>query len=744
MGFASAFASGLVKGFNQNIIREQEARAKEEAKLDGYEAMIFKTAMEGGDDVNTSAINRISELVKGGRKQLEEQGGIDIFGRPGKRLKLDMLNTAGIVNNTNSTVLIGSVRMPVLKAYNEKTIRGTPSKRASVFFDSLDRLGPDGVNKLFKTKEDRLALSQFYKNNVSNFLRPLVIGQNDKIVQTLDADHVGVNAWMKKIVTEQKSKYQYAIEGLKGNGKYTEGEFILPFNKMEGVVTSFEKMNFNKKDISSLRSLAKLHNFDDAGEFVYTAAGEYDTPQKFMSGLKTTIKLYNMNAHDPKSIAEMRAIGAYFVEEKLDKDPVRMANILAPLVVNSDYKLLDGLRAAGFTQALDGSDFKSQFEKFSGVKLSDFDDNYKALTRSEGQLKQLMALTKGANLASGTVQAGIFKFFDNIFSPTGGIDQVKSLVGTGKDDANSSNIASRIQNTLEKIDQSTAEGKLQARITTLKFVLAADLARAEDSNGRLSDQDLARNMAKLGQGQSTIDNQIAAMREVMGDVQNKRLNLFNLNKIRNQADRRGYFTRKERTILAADKMGRNYIDEYNLSSTTRSVPPPVTATIEEVMNPEIFDPADSSLQGSGGESVHKSKDGTKYVLVRDGQIIEQIPAEDVEKAQQDGKISFITVGEADQKKVGNVSDIKGEYSPFGPDANPNVSQGNVGNNQSSNNNPPINKPNSVSPVTTIVSGSSIGINSRSDLPPKNADGTYTIGGAIYELADPAQLTFKKL
>ena len=102
------------------------------------------------------------------------------------------------------------------------------------------------------------------------------------------------------------------------------------------------------------------------------------------------------------------------------------------------------------------------------------------------------------------------------------------------------------------------------------------------------------------------------------------------------------------------------------------------------------------------------------------------------------------MGEADQKKVGNVSDIKGEYSPFGPDANPNVSQGNVGNNQSSNNNPPINKPNSVSPVTTIVSGSSIGINSRSDLPPKNADGTYTIGGAIYELADPAQLTFKKL
>ena len=62
MGFASAFASGLIRGFNQNILREQEARAKEEQKLDAYEAMIFKTAMEGGDDVNVDAINKISGI----------------------------------------------------------------------------------------------------------------------------------------------------------------------------------------------------------------------------------------------------------------------------------------------------------------------------------------------------------------------------------------------------------------------------------------------------------------------------------------------------------------------------------------------------------------------------------------------------------------------------------------------------------------------------------------------------------
>ena len=78
MGWASAFGAGLVKGFHQNILKEQQARAGEKAKLDGYEAMIFKTAMEGGDDVNTNAINKISEIVRSGRQDLENQGSIDI------------------------------------------------------------------------------------------------------------------------------------------------------------------------------------------------------------------------------------------------------------------------------------------------------------------------------------------------------------------------------------------------------------------------------------------------------------------------------------------------------------------------------------------------------------------------------------------------------------------------------------------------------------------------------------------
>jgi hypothetical protein len=738
MGFAGAFASGLVKGFHQNILNEQKARATEDAKLDSYEAMIFKTSMEGGENVNTSAINKISNLVKDGRKQLDSRGSIDIFGRPGKRLKLDMLNTAGIVNGTNSTYRIGSVNMPVDKDFYNTTIRADPAKRANVLFDSLNRLGPERVRELFKSKEDKLALAQVYKNNISNWLRPRVVGRNDTLVQMLGAENISINSWMKDIVGEQKNKYQFAVENLSRDGKYKQGDFILPFEKMDGVLTNFTTLGFNNKQLGSLKSLAKSHGFEDMGEFTYFAAGKYKTPETFMEGLTTTLELYDMNAQNPQTMEEMAKLGAYLTKKKLHNDPLKMANVLAPLINNTDHKLLDGLRKFGFNQALDTEDFNARFYKFTGTKLDDFNKNFKALNRSEGQVKELMRYTREAKLATGTMQSGIYKFFADIFTTTGAVDQVSNLVGVGKDDTDTKNINSRISLTIKAIEKEHGEGSLQAKIATLKFVVAADLARAEDSNGRLSDQDLARNMAKLGAGQGTIENQIAAMEVVLDDISKKRLSMFNLNKIKTDAQQRGYFTREERILISADEMGRNYIQEYNNSLDSIGMPSGPPATMKEVMNPELFSKPDSALQGSNGESVHKSTDGKKTVLVRDGIIVKEIPQEKISKAIDDGVISFLVVGGED--------DVKGETSPFGNDPNPNVSQGNT------NAEGRITAPAATSTTRTdsggSVTGADLGVTNLADSVQylerdnsNNPTGFYIINGTKYKLGTRDPLTF---
>mgnify|MGYP003130422330 CR=1 FL=1 len=64
MGFAGAFATGLVKGFTRNIANEQAARAKDEQKLDGYRTLLMKSILEGGEDLNITAVNSIRDMIK--------------------------------------------------------------------------------------------------------------------------------------------------------------------------------------------------------------------------------------------------------------------------------------------------------------------------------------------------------------------------------------------------------------------------------------------------------------------------------------------------------------------------------------------------------------------------------------------------------------------------------------------------------------------------------------------------------
>jgi hypothetical protein len=720
MGFASAFASGLIKGFNQNILREQEARAKEEQKLDAYEAMIFKTAMEGGDDVNVDAINKISGIVKSGRKQLEDRGGIDIFGRPSERLKLDMLNTAGIVNNTNNTYKIGSVNMPVVKAFYDKTTRTDPSKRASTFFDSLNRLGKDKVNQLFKSKEDKAALSQVYMNNVKNYLRPQVL-QDGKIVQILGPDSIDVHGFMKDIVSIDKSNYQIALENLGVQNEYKQGDFILPLRGQNAVLTNFKDMNFNPKQQQSLKGLASLHGFEDAGEFIYTAASKYENKSKFISSLGTTIELYEMNAHQPKSNEEMRKIGAYLVEKGVDKDPLAAAYIMAPLIHNPDNVRLDKLRELGFKEALQTGDYKTQFNKFTGMTLEKFETNYSNLTRTDFQLKKLVSYMQQAKLKPGSTIQTLYSSFNSIFNKGGSLDQIKDLIGIDVTSDEGKAIARRISASTQGLD----EGSLQAKIATLKFVIAADLARAEDSQGRLSDQDLARNLAKLGdKTYTTIPGAIKAIEEIQDDIKYKLDSVKTLNQIKERARGRQYFTSDERRLLQANNLARTYISEYNRSTFSGGyVEEQISFTAEDVMNPDKFDAPDPNLQGSGGETVHRSKDGKSYVLLsRDGKSIEkQIPADSIGQAVDDRSITYT--------EVGGIDDVKGMLSPFGPDANPNVAPSTSGGGTT----PPITVPSPPPAVVTEVLGTDIGISNISDLGQADANGFYTVNGTKYKV-----------
>ena len=339
-----------------------------------------------------------------------------------------------------------------------------------------------------------------------------------------------------------------------------------------------------------------------------------------------------------------------------------------------------------------------------------------------------------AKLKPGSTIQTLFSSFNSIFNKGGSLDQIKDLIGIDVTSDEGKAIARRISATTQGLD----EGSLQAKIATLKFVIAADLARAEDSQGRLSDQDLARNLAKLGdKTYTTIPGAIQAIREIQDDIKYKLDSVKTLNQLKERARSRQYFTSDERRLLQADNLARTYISEYNRSTFSGGyVEEQISFTVEDVMNLDKFDAPDPNLQGSGGETVHRSKDGKSYVLLsRDGKSIEkQIPADSIGQAVDDRSITYT--------EVGGTSDVKGMLSPFGPDANPNVAPSTTTGGGGTT--PPVTVPNQPPAVVTEVLGTDIGINSISDLGQADANGFYTVNGTQYTVTKVNPLTLKKV
>ena len=92
MGIGFALASGLVQGFTQNIGREMERRKAEKDRLTTYKAALTEALLKDPDDVNAAGIKALQGMVKRAEGQLDEREAINIFGKKGTEIDLDMDN----------------------------------------------------------------------------------------------------------------------------------------------------------------------------------------------------------------------------------------------------------------------------------------------------------------------------------------------------------------------------------------------------------------------------------------------------------------------------------------------------------------------------------------------------------------------------------------------------------------------------------------------------------------------------
>jgi len=100
MGIGYALASGLVKGFTENIGREIERRQGEKDRIAAIQNAIITAGL--GDDFNNKNVAVIQGMVDDASKRMNEQGGIDIFGTRGNDAftSEEMLSVMGQLEST--------------------------------------------------------------------------------------------------------------------------------------------------------------------------------------------------------------------------------------------------------------------------------------------------------------------------------------------------------------------------------------------------------------------------------------------------------------------------------------------------------------------------------------------------------------------------------------------------------------------------------------------------------------------
>jgi len=99
MGIGAAFATGLVKGFTQNIEKEEARRLAEQAKVDAFEQTAIQARLTG--KATKEGYSAVADLIKSARQQMNDRKPIDMFGRATDGIDLDLAKLQGTLEDAS-------------------------------------------------------------------------------------------------------------------------------------------------------------------------------------------------------------------------------------------------------------------------------------------------------------------------------------------------------------------------------------------------------------------------------------------------------------------------------------------------------------------------------------------------------------------------------------------------------------------------------------------------------------------
>jgi hypothetical protein len=669
MSIGLAFVKGLVGGFSKNIEREREARGAEDARIAELENFVFQAAT----DPKKRVPEELGNILRDAKQQVADRDPIDIFGRAGDRLNLDMSNLKTMIDEEDAPKFItyGDYKItPVSQNMFEKDFEKNTEVFSRFWLESFDEHFGDGgrpevekfmtymnkpENSILKQKflKDWTRYTSEYKNrsgksyttegisatkfpNVSNrhisadllkdLLDDQVLGEDESSIQSLLKSHKAGSSKASQMgvppLFDEKNMFFLKFS----DGSFKPFKFVDEENGLKA-----------KQKLTALRSLAKKNGFgtDAMGLSKFVIAYRQLLQKPLADGTLATIgeeviaspnavrseftdlfhsinlehlgagsKIINMTGSQRANVINYLKTKFTYrnAEDQLVYDKGAAVRALAAVtqVPQSDLQAAQD-QDLGVTLTAPNKFADDMFFDTVGIKAVDFLEKYEATRRTVKGIDKLKELKLEEASASGLV-AWAKETIGNIVIPTGTLDQLGDFMFGGN--------STKIKGTLKKGTTKETLMDIVRRLNTDEFdgtliksvgnlseqqaymiTLAADMARAVDPSGRLSNQDFEvqlRRLGKAGLFQSKI-GELSALKQVEDDFKTRLSRIEIIASVLSDASAGGKrLTKAELQVLHANKRynGLEAILEKaqgeTTGKTTGSIP-----TVEQIENDVI-------------------------------------------------------------------------------------------------------------------------------------------------------------
>ena len=647
MGLLGAFATGMVKGFTQNIKEEKAKRLADEQNLKTLEGAVIQASLSGDDYIAQNG-DAVMKAIKAARGELNEKEAIDLFGTETPRVNIDETKLLGKLvspeNAADKTPLykvtrFGSEVQNAINMYVPKEMLNDENEMLSKkrftdeganndlsIFDALylnmQKLGKqDEFDRIMNSQETQDALYSNYElaqNLTLQFLNS--VGKDKSIIGDMKPfvlNNVPTADWMPNYfgsgsLYDFNSKTKFLKKSENQQDNLNEDKVIVNpsfsskkiINNKQLFTLSFEDLGLSDENSDApayKKEMEIMSMFANQAGMKYSKG--YEFPVRYLiNRLSYNTDLAGDQGVDylKSSIQHMINVGNIILDNRNSStDPINLDKLtnrqsaelgkyLATADINEDGKPdfgNDVFAQASFLQNLifdktvdrlndkvknpetfktysnvTPAEFSNLFESYTGYKLAGFQTKKAAEERSLELVEELERLQGKVPFGSGGLLEGFSQRFQTAFGKDGFFNVVQDMI------SGSEGITFYSDEEQEKFRQrlSDIQAKGNATIETRKrqtfqLLLAAELARAEDPSGRLSDADFARNLEKVrAAAGASPSQQSAPLQAIKSDLLRMRERHNEIDGIRVNFLNSGRITHKTLKYLKAINLGRKF------------------------------------------------------------------------------------------------------------------------------------------------------------------------------------------